>query len=259
MDITNMDITKRFGERFRHHSPALVCALLVLLSFLGMAAILVGVGLFITHGPMSHPIGRWDTDVSTWFVAHRTGSLDTATAFGSGLGRTEVIIGLGLVSVAVLAIVRRWRDVGYLVAAVSLEASVALTSSTIVDRPRPLVVRLDVVPPTKSFPSGHTAAAIALYIGLAILITPHLRHRLVRAVILAIALLIPVFVGISRVYRGMHYATDELGSILLGTLALWIAWLVVGCTASVWRHRHEQPQRDPTLVERTGPMAKVGR
>lgn len=253
-----MEITDRFGERFRHHPPALFCAILVLLSFLGMTAVLVGVGLFITHGPMSGSIGRWDTHISTWLVVHRTSGLNTATVIGSGLGATAVIVGGELVAVIVLAIVRRWRDVGYLVTAVSLEAAVALTSSTLVDRPRPTVIRLDVVPPTKSFPSGHTAAAISLYIALAVLLTPHLRNRFLRTVIWAIVLLIPVVVGVSRVYRGMHYASDVLGSVLLGTLALWIAWVVVGCTASVWRHRHE-PHQAPIFADPTGPMVEVGR
>jgi undecaprenyl-diphosphatase len=251
-------ITDRFGRRFRHHHPALVCAILVLLAFLSATAVLVSVGLLITNGPMSGPIGRWDARISTWLVSHRTGNLNTATVIGSGLGMTEVIVGLELIAIIVLSIVRRWRDVGYLVMAVSLEAAVALTSSTIVDRPRPKVIRLDSVPPTKSFPSGHTAAAIALYVGLAILITPHLRLRLLRAVVWLISLLIPVSVGISRVYRGMHFATDVLGSVLLGALALWLAGMVVACTASVWRHRRE-PLREPILIEPTGPMAEVRR
>lgn len=253
-----MTTIDRFGERLRHHHPAIVCALLVLLAFFGTAAVLVGAGLLVTHGPLSGPIGRWDAHISSWLVARRTPGLNTATVIGSGLGMTEVIVGLELIAVIVLAIVHRWRDLGFLLLAVSLEAAVALASSTIVDRPRPRVIRLDIVPPTKSFPSGHTAAAIALYLGLAILTTPHVQHRVVRAVIWAIAGLIPVFVGISRVYRGMHHATDVLGSVLLGTLALWLAWLVVACTASVWRHRSES-SADPITVERSTPMVEVGR
>jgi membrane-associated phospholipid phosphatase len=39
-----------------------------------------------------------------------------------------------------------------------------------VHRPRPPVVRMDVAPPTSSFPSRHTAAAVALYGCIAILV-----------------------------------------------------------------------------------------
>ena len=42
----------------------------------------------------------------------------------------------------------------------------------LVDRARPPVVhRLDTAPPTSSFPSGHTAAAVVLYVGLALIVT----------------------------------------------------------------------------------------
>ena len=68
-------------------------------------------------------------------------------------------------------------------------------------------------------------------------LTPHVRHAAFRALIWLVAVLIPVFVGISRVYRGMHHATDVFGSVILGTLALGFAWLIVACVASVWRDR----------------------
>ena len=234
-----MDIPERFGDRFRDHRPAVVSFWLVLAGFLATAAVLILIGLFITQGPFAGPIGRWDASISRWFESQRNETWNRLTVFGSGLGMTEVIVGVELVAVAVLAIVRRWRDVAFLVLAVTLEASVAFTSSFVVDRPRPTVIRLDDVPPTKSFPSGHTAAAIALYVGLAILLTPHVRHAALRAVIWLLAVLIPVFVAVSRVYRGMHHTTDVIGSLILGSLALGLAWLIVACVASVWRQRHD--------------------
>ena len=234
-----MDIAERFGGRYRDHRPAVVAFWLVLAGFLVTAATLILVGLFITHGPYAAPIDRWDAAVSRWFVDHRTPTWNSVTVVGSGLGMTEVIVGLELLAVLVLAIVRRWRDAAFLVCAVTLEASVALTSSIVVDRPRPSVIRLDDVPPTKSFPSGHTAAAIALYVGLAIILTPHVRNAALRGIIWLLAVLIPVFVGFSRIYRGMHHTTDVLGSLILGSLAIGFAWLIVACVAAVWRERRD--------------------
>jgi undecaprenyl-diphosphatase len=219
---------------------------LIVIGFLATATVLILIGLFITDGPFAGPIGRWDAYVSGWFENHRTETWNRLTVFGSGLGMTEVIVGLELVAVAIFAIVRRWRDVAFLVLAVTLEASVAFTSSFVVDRPRPTVIRLDDVPPTKSFPSGHTAAAIALYVGLAILLTPHVRSAALRAIIWLLAVLIPAFVAVSRVYRGMHHTTDIIGSIILGSLALGLTWLIVACIASVWRERREALSVDRT-------------
>jgi undecaprenyl-diphosphatase len=247
-----MDITERFGERFRDHHPAVVAFWLILAGFLVTAVVLILVGLFITQGPFAGPIGRWDAHVSLWFVDLRTETWNRVTVIGSGFGMTEVIVGLELLALLVLAVIRRWRDAAFLFCAVTLEAAVALSTSIIVDRPRPNVIRLDDVPPTKSFPSGHTAAAIALYVGLAIILTPHVRHAAIRALIWLFAVLIPAFVGISRVYRGMHHATDVFGSVILGTLALSFAWLIVACVASVWRDRQLAiPEARVAEVERT--------
>jgi membrane-associated phospholipid phosphatase len=232
-----MDISGRFGERFRDRRPAVMAFWLIVAGFLATAAVLILVGLFITHGPYAGPIDRWDASVSLWFEDHRTAAWNSVTVVGSGLGMTEVIVGLELVAVIVLAAIRRWRDAAFIVCAVTLEASVALTTSIVVDRPRPSVIRLDDVPPTKSFPSGHTAAAIALYVGLAILLTPHVRNAALRAIIWLLAVLVPVFVGTSRIYRGMHHPTDVFGSLILGSLAIGFAWLIVAIVAGVWRER----------------------
>jgi membrane-associated phospholipid phosphatase len=233
-----MDISEGFGERFRDRQPAVVAFGLVVAGFLATAAVLILVGLLITRGAFAGPIGRWDAHASQWFENQRTERWNRATMLGSGLGMTEVIVGLELLAVLVLAIIRHWRDAAFLICAVTLEASVALTTSIVVDRPRPHVIRLDAAPPTKSFPSGHTAAAIALYVGMAIILTPHVRQTALRGMIWLLAVLIPVFVGFSRAYRGMHHATDVFGSLILGSLALGIAWLIVACVASVWRERH---------------------
>jgi undecaprenyl-diphosphatase len=90
------------------------------------------------------------------------------------------------------------------------------------DRTRPSVAEpalnaIGVVPESASFPSGHAATAFAAAIAVG-LIHPRLRWPL-----LALAAL----VGLSRVYLGMHYATDvAVGSVLGVALGLASVWLV---------------------------------
>jgi membrane-associated phospholipid phosphatase len=250
-----MEVSHRIDGRLRMAPPALVACLFGLASFAVIAAVLILMGFLITRGPLHAPIIRWDQSVTRWFASQQTDARNTATSVGSTLGMTQVIIGIELLAAIVLAIVRRWRDLAFLMTAVALEASVAFTTSFVVDRPRPSVIRLDVVPPTRSFPSGHTAAAIALYVGLAIIITPHVRARVVRIAIWTIALLVPVYVGVSRVYRGMHHATDVIGSLILGVLALTAAWALVAYVASVWRR--QQPVAAQTGIESEHRAAEV--
>ena len=86
---------------------------------------------------------------------------------------------------------------------------------------------LDEAPPTSSFPSGHTGAALALYAALAVVVLRWARRRWVRVLAVTLLLGVPLLVGLSRLYRGMHHPTDLLGSLLCAGLALLVAGAVV--------------------------------
>jgi len=154
------------------------------------------------------------------------------------------------VVVIVLFIARRWSDAAFLVTALAVEVSVFLITTVLVARPRPTVPQLEPAPPTSSFPSGHTAAAIALYVGLAMLLSPHVRSTGLKVLIWAVAISFPVFVAVSRVYAGMHHVTDVLASVIVGAGALMVASLAIR-TALVIRDArsvHDDATDDRVLV-----------
>lgn len=73
-----------------------------------------------------------------------------------------------------------------------------------------------------SFPSGHTALSAGVYGFLILLVW---RSSSTRAVRLGVSMLIGaaiLAVGLSRIYLGVHYPTDVLGSLLLAT-----GWLAI--------------------------------
>jgi undecaprenyl-diphosphatase len=197
-------------------------------------------------------VGAWDRSVATWFVAQRTDALNGATAFGSMLGSTFVVIGIALVAGIALAIRRHWLAIGFLAAGLLIEVGSFLAATVAVSRPRPPVPQLDVAPPTSSFPSGHAAAALVLYTSLAIIVWTLTDSRVLRAFFWCLAVVLPIFVAMSRLYRGMHHATDVLGSVVLSVGSLVCAIVVTRVTtAATVAHatpRHE-PAREPGVVE----------
>jgi undecaprenyl-diphosphatase len=93
----------------------------------------------------------------------------------------------------------------------------------VIHRQRPQVHRLDQLPVDASYYSGHTAASVAVYCGLALLITSRIRSTGVRIACWVIAIAIPLLVGLSRMYRGMHHPTDVAAAVLVGIGTLVVA------------------------------------
>ena len=142
--------------------------------------------------------------------------------------------------------------------AVTGEVLIFLAITLLVDRPRPLVKHLDVAPPTSSFPSGHTAAAVALYGAWALLAWQRSRSAPLRGLLTLLAIAVPTAVALSRMYRGMHYPTDVLAGALLGTG--WLAVTVRGIRLGVRHHelRAETAGGNPENPARRWPLPRHG-
>ena len=195
------------------------------------------IGLLVTHVLTSGRAQSWDRGVDVWFAAHRTSSWNTITVFGSGLANTQTAIAVTAVVVLVLRWrLGRWYESWVVVAVIVGELLVFLAVTAAVHRPRPPVIRLDVAPPTSSFPSGHTAAAIALYGCLAVLLLRIYGGRPATRVAAVVLFCFPVIVGLCRLYRGMHYPSDVLVGALGGGL-----WLLVVITTLL--PRREEPRK----------------
>ncbi|WP_405552011.1 diacylglycerol kinase family protein [Streptomyces sp. NBC_01171] len=190
------------------------------------AALMIGLGFLIT-GPARHlwPMTAED-GVNRGLERMRTSTLTTLSSIGSELGNTGTVIGVTLAACLALILIPRlpmWRQASFLALAVSLQSLVFLVVTIAVERQRPDVHRLDGSLPTSSYTSGHTGAATAIYGGLAVLVLSRVRSPW-RRVLAALLFLLPVIVGVSRLYRGMHHPTDVAGGMINGALSL----LIVG-------------------------------
>jgi len=184
-------------------------------------ALLAGLGYLLTRQVEHTAFVRWDLSVDRWFVGRRTRSWNTVTQVGSYLAETVTVITVGvIVCFALRVILGRWRESVFVAIALIGEVTIFGCTTLVISRARPDVAHLDPAPPTSSFPSGHTAAAVTLYGGIAIVIWVASRQVWLRALAVVLAVVVPIAVGFSRLYRGMHFPTDVLGGVLLGVLWL---------------------------------------
>jgi undecaprenyl-diphosphatase len=235
---------ERFARTFHGGHPVLVFLAAALAGLAMLAALSIGLGLLVTHVLVQTAgIGTADNEFVRTLVTHRSGLETDASWVGSMVGGAPLLpILVGLIAIAA-AIRRHWRIAAFAVFVLALESATYRITTLAVPRDRPHVPRLENLPADASFPSGHTAASIAVYAGLVLLVTSRIKRASVRLALWALAIALPVFVAMSRMYRGMHHPLDVAGGIVIGIGAIVV--LVFACRAA----------GAATLMRRAGPSA----
>jgi undecaprenyl-diphosphatase len=226
--------------RARQHARIAAGVLVAWVLILGMTA---GVGELVTRDGNGNVLG--DRTIPHWLAAHRTPGLTRWSLIFTTIGGTAAILAVAAATCVVfLAITRRWRPVMYVAALMAGELGAFLAAAAVVKRPRPDVAHLDHRLPTSAYPSGHVAATLCLYIAVAILVIGHARGWW-RWLFLIPAIVMPIMVALSRLYRGEHHPTDVLGSLLFS--ALWLTATTLLIKPGLDGH---QPGRRPVRIGR---------
>jgi len=175
---------------------------------------LFALGTWLTAAGPDVPTA-WDRAVVDWIAERRVPGWDAAMDDLQAFSGTWPVIGTAVVvCVLALATTRSWRPVLLVVLGMSGEVTLFLITTAIIDRARPAAKLPEHLPPTSSFPSGHVAASLVLGTTVTILVLRGTR-KWWRWAVVAIALAVPLAVAAQRLYSGVHYPTDLLGSLLL--------------------------------------------
>lgn len=106
---------------------------------------------------------------------------------------------------------------------IGIPVSVAVITSEVINlilkeifaRQRPDILQL-VNETSYSFPSGHSMISTTICTMLGILAIKYILDKRKKAVALVICIALPVIIGFTRIYLGVHFFGDVLGGILLG-------------------------------------------
>jgi undecaprenyl-diphosphatase len=163
-------------------------------------------------------------------------TLDLVMTGITNLG-SAAVLGVLLVLVEAVLLYRRHRAEA-LFLLVAIGGSVALngTLKVTIERPRPVLPWAHVLPDF-SFPSGHSMNSLVFYLAVALIVWVTYGRR-IGAVAVAIALVIALGVGFSRIYLGYHYLSDVVGGFLAGLAWLFVVAIAFEAIPRTWARRH---------------------
>lgn len=92
-------------------------------------------------------------------------------------------------------------------------------------RERPDILQL-VTEKSYSFPSGHAMINMGLYLMLSICIYKTVKSKKLKYVFICILMILPIIIGLTRVYLGVHYITDILAGWSLGIAITFVVYKI---------------------------------
>ncbi len=195
-------------------SMTLVISVLCAIGF-GLIALYVG----------NTKIQNFDNTIISLVQGLEVPLLTTIMKFFTVIGNTIPIVIITIMVMIVLYIfLGHRRELIFLVCVMIGSALLNTLLKLIFQRARPDINRIIEVK-GYSFPSGHSMAAFTLYGVIAFLIWKHIPTAIGRVAIIIMSVLFITFIGISRIYLGVHYPSDILGGYLMSA-----CWL----TGSIW-------------------------
>ena len=218
----------------RAESPALLTAALLLT---GGVWLFLGIVEDVTS---NDPLIQFDQLIYAALQGVRTAWGDrlmvAVTEAGGAVGTGFLIAGMSLL----LAIRRRWRTLGYWLAAIGMaEIFVVLLKYTL-GRARPHNIYTGLA--QFSFPSGHATSSIVAYGFLAFLLARGKSDRGKIAITLLAAAVISL-IAFSRLYLGVHWFSDVLAGMSLG-----LAWVALLSIAYIHHAARERVSAWPLLL-----------
>ena len=155
-----------------------------------------------------------DRAVTTAAIAGRTPFLSEVAVNVTALGSAPVVTLIAVLAAAYGLVVRRPRLVLALLCT-PLAFVVNEVMKLLMRQARPMEAIIT-LPPSYGFPSGHSVAASALFLTLALVAAAQSPNPGVRRLLVGAAIGIALLVAWSRVYLGVHYLTDVGGGMMLG-------------------------------------------
>jgi undecaprenyl-diphosphatase len=160
-----------------------------------------------------------DEGALIWLQALRSGWLDDTAIWFANLGLLWVLMPAAAALMGCLELARRYADAAMIFGGLAF-IGIGNGLKLVVNRPRPEYQIVDPLHSGLSFPSGHSLLAVVLGEVIVYLVGLWVKPLLLRRAIQATLIAMVIGMGASRVYLGVYWPSDVIGSYVLGAMAL---------------------------------------
>ena len=195
---------------------ASLSASLLSLSLLSFALFLL-IYLDIT---LNGPISALDSRISLGIAFFRTPFLTAMMESITYIGNALPMMILSAILAAVLAVKKIRHDLAFAVMVLGGAYILKSLVKYLAVRPRPdggLIAASE-----SSFPSGHALMTLVFFAIIIYLFKDRIKEGAKRAIFIILCIIIPLTVGLSRIYLNVHWASDVISGFFLG-----LAWVSI--------------------------------
>ena len=227
-----VQITKKYINEFveffkRHVSRKHPDFPFYLLIFFALVVFVLGTNLFVelTEKVQGETIDAFDNRITDYVTSFRTPALNNFFQFVTDLGDVYAyIVATTIAAVFFFFKLKNKKFILQLLGVLILSALANMALKEAFDRARPTIEHMVVVK-SLSYPSGHAMSAMAFY-GFLIYLVFHIKmSKWLRIFLTILFSALIFFIGLSRIYLGVHFPSDVMGGFTAGLI--WIAFCVV--------------------------------
>ncbi|MFT3724242.1 MAG: phosphatase PAP2 family protein [Hyphomonadaceae bacterium] len=151
--------------------------------------------------------------------------IDHAAADLTALGSVSVLAALSIGAAGFLAFHRKWIEAAIIAIAFGggLTISQALKGAFGRERPPEVYRAAEIL--NASFPSGHALLSAVVFLTLGAMLAQAAKGRAARVYVMSVAIALTLLVGLTRIYLGVHWATDVLAGWAAGGAWATACWL----------------------------------
>lgn len=217
--------------------------------YLTIGVVISAISLFLFIGTIQDilardPLALADARITNLFALFRATGTSKFMLFITYMGKWQaVFLGTSLFAIVLFLLGKRRYCYSLILSVAGGQVLVSILKN-IITRQRPPLANAVIMEKSFSFPSGHAFIIFSFYLLAAYILWKLIRGRVRHAMILVLGIALIILIPMSRVYLGVHWASDVLGSVFVG-----MAWLSVFITYLSIQDRFGKNDMEKTLVK----------